>query len=186
MAAMERDAGHVMTVTEFERLPDSDGYRYELSRGVLVREPLPARPHGTAVALMTRHLVDYALAHGGVVTTDAGYVLQEEPATVRGPDVAYTRRDPTPYGRPDGFIHGAPDLAVEVISPSNTWADMQEKVRQYFDAGCRLVWIVQPGTRSVVVCESADRSHTLEEHDTLDGGDVLPGFALPITQLFRF
>jgi Uma2 family endonuclease len=186
MAASERDLVRRMTISEFERLPESDEFQYELSRGVLVREPRPGRPHGTAVMLMGKYLVDYALEHGGVVTTETGFVLEEGPDTLRGPDVAYMRADPAPYGKPAGFIRGAPDLAVEVISPANTWVDIQEKVQQYFGAGCRLVWIVQPKTRSVLVHSSPDESRTLREHDTLDGADVLPGFALPVADLFRF
>jgi Uma2 family endonuclease len=186
MAASETDAQRLLTIAEYERLPGSDEYLIELSRGVLVREPRPGRPHGTAVMLMGKYLVDYALEHGGVVTTETGYVLEEGPDTLRGPDVAYTRRDPTPYREPGGFIRGAPDLAVEVISPSNTWVDIQAKVQQYFGAGGRLVWIVHPGARSVVVHTSPTESHTLREHETLDGGDVLPGFALPVAELFRF
>lgn len=186
MAANQRDSGRLMTLAEFERLPESDEFLYELSRGALVREPRPGRPHGTAVMLMGKYLVDYALEHGGVVTTETGYVLEEDPHTVRGPDVAYTAKDPAPYGNADGFIRGTPDLAVEVVSPSNTWVDIQEKVQQYFDAGCRLVWIVQPRTRSVLVHTSPDRSRVLSASDTLDGGDVVPGLRVQIADLFRF
>jgi Uma2 family endonuclease len=159
---------------------------HELSEGVLVREPRPGRPHGTAVALAAHHLVAYALEHGGFVTAETGHVLGEDPPTVRGPDVAYTRREPVPYGKPTGFIRGAPDLAVEVISPTNRWADIRAKVRQYFEAGSRRVWIVDPETRSVVVHTSPDASRTLTADDTLEGGDVLPGFRLEVAQLFRF
>jgi Uma2 family endonuclease len=186
MTASNVDVERPLTIDEFQRLPESDEYLFELSRGALVREPRPGLPHGTAVVLMGKHLVDYALEHGGVVTTETGYVLEEGPDTLRGPDVAYTRREPTPYRKPGGFVRGAPDLAVEVISPSNTWVDIQEKVQQYFGAGARLVWIVQPGARSVVVHTSPHESRTLREAETLEGGDVLPGFALPVAELFRF
>jgi Uma2 family endonuclease len=178
--------GRRMTLAEFERLPESDGFFYELSRGALVREPRPGRPHGTAIMLMGKYLVDYALEHGGVVTTETGYVLEEDPVTLRGPDVAYCREDPAPYGRPEGFIRGAPDLAVEVISPSNTWVEIHEKVQQYFDAGSRLVWIIQPDARSVTVHASASESRLLREPDTLDGGAVLPRFAVRVADLFQF
>lgn len=175
-----------MTLEQFERLPESDELTYELSEGVLVREPRPGRPHGTAAALAAYHLVAYALEHGGFVTTETGYVLGEDPPTVRGPDVAYTLSDPVSYGKAAGFIRGAPDLAVEMISPTNRWADMRAKIRQYFEAGSRLVWIVHPETRSVVVHTSPDASRTLGDADTLDGGDVLPGLRLDVAQLFRF
>lgn len=186
MTTTEGEARGLMTLEQFERLPASDELTYELSEGVLVREPRPGRPHGTAVALAAHHLVAYALEHGGFVTTETGYVLADDPPTVRGPDVAYTRGDPVPYGKPAGFIRGAPDLAVEVISPTNRWADIRAKIRQYFEAGSRLVWIVHPETRSVVVHTSPDASRTLGDTETLDGGEALPGFRVDVAQLFRF
>jgi Uma2 family endonuclease len=139
MATSEHDVPRRMTLEEFQRLPESDEFLYELDAGLLVREPRPARAHGTAVILLGKHLADYALEHGGVVTTETGYVLGEDPDTLRGPDVAYSRRDPAPYGGgPDGYISGAPDLAVEVLSPSNRWTDIRRKIDQYFAAGARM------------------------------------------------
>lgn len=187
MATSEHDAPRRMTLEEFQRLPESDEFLYELDAGILVREPRPARPHGTAVVLMGKHLVDYALEHGGVVTTATGYVLGEDPDTLRGPDVAYTREDPALYGGDaDGFIRGAPDLAVEVLSPSNRWTDIRRKIDQYFAAGARMVWIVDPQSKSVTVHPSADRSHTIGPDGTLEGDRVLPGLRLPVAELFRF
>jgi Uma2 family endonuclease len=187
MATSEHDVPRRMTLEEFQRLPESDEFLYELDAGLLVREPRPARAHGTAVILIGKHLADYALEHGGVVTTETGYVLGEDPDTLRGPDVAYSRRDPGSYGGgPDGYICAAPDLAVEVLSPSNRWADIRRKVDQYFAAGARMVWIVDPQSKSVTVHPSADRSHTIGRDDSLDGGDVLPGLRLPVAELFRF
>lgn len=187
MVTSEHDVPRRMTIEEFQRLPEDDAYRYELDEGVLVREPRPARPHGTAVILMGMHLAQYALVHGGVVTTETGYVLARDPDTLRGPDVAYTRQDPALYGAPrDGFMSGAPDLAVEVLSPSNRWSEVRRKIEQYFASGARLVWIVDPEAREVTVHPSADRSRTIGPDGVLDGGDVLPGFRLPVTELFRF
>jgi Uma2 family endonuclease len=187
MATSEHDVPRRMTVEEFQRLPESDEFLYELDAGLLVREPRPARAHGTAVILIGKHLADYALENGGVVTTETGYVLGEDPDTLRGPDVAYSRRDPAPYGGgPDGYISGAPDLAVEVLSPSNRWTDIRRKIDQYFAAGARMVWIVDPQSKSVTVHPSADRSQTIGHDASLDGGDVLPGLRLPVAELFRF
>jgi Uma2 family endonuclease len=183
----EHDVPGRMTIAEFQRLPEDDEFLFELDEGMLVREPRPARPHGTVVILMGMHLAQYALEHGGVVTTETGYVLAEDPDTLRGPDVAYTREDPTPYrGDPAGFIRGAPDLAVEVLSPSNRWTEVRRRVDQYFVAGARMVWIVDPASRSVTVHPTADRARTVGHEGTLDGADVLPGFTLPVAELFRF
>jgi Uma2 family endonuclease len=187
MATSEHDVPRRMTLEEFQQLPESDEFLYELDAGLLVREPRPARAHGTAVILIGKHLADYALEHGGVVTTETGYVLGAAPDTLRGPDVAYSRRDPAPYGGgTDGYIRGAPDLAVEVLSPSNRWTDIRRKIEQYFAAGARMVWIVDPQSKSVTVHPSADRSHTISLDGSLDGGDVLPGLRLPVPELFRF
>jgi Uma2 family endonuclease len=187
MATSEHDVPRRMTLEEFQRLPESDHYLYELDAGLLVREPRPARAHGTAVVLMGKHLADYALERGGVVTTETGYVLGEDPDTLRGPDVAYTRHDPTPHrGDPAGFIRGAPDLAVEVLSPSNRWAEIRRKIDQYFTAGARMVWIVDPASRSVTVHPGPDRSQTVGPDGTLHGADVLPGFRMAVAELFRF
>jgi Uma2 family endonuclease len=187
MATSEHDVPRRMTLKKFQRLPESDEFLYELDAGLLVREPRPARAHGTAVILTGMHLAQYALENGGMVTSETGYVLEEDPDTLRGPDVAYTRRDPALYGGgPDGFIRGAPDLAVEVLSPSNRWTEIRRKIDQYFAAGARMVWIVDPQSKSVTVHPSADRSHTISRDGSLDGGDVLPDLRLPVAELFRF
>jgi Uma2 family endonuclease len=187
MATSEQDTPRRMTIAEFQRLPESDEFLFELDAGVLVREPRPARAHGTAVVLIGKHLADYALEHGGIVTTETGYVLEEDPATLRGPDVAYVRQDPAPYGGDaGGYIRGAPDLAVEVLSPSDRWSDVRRNIDQYFAAGAGLVWIVDPESRSVTVHPTADRSLTIGAEGTLDGGDILPGLRLAVAEIFRF
>jgi Uma2 family endonuclease len=187
MATSEQDTPRRMTIDEFQRLPESDEFRFELDAGVLVREPRPARAHGTAVVLIGKHLADYALEHGGIVTTGTGYVLAEDPATLRGPDVAYISKGPAPCGGDaGGYIRGAPDLAVEVLSPSNRWTEVRRRIEQYCAAGARMVWIVDPGARSVTVHPAADRGLTIGPEGTLDGGNVLPGLRLPVAEIFRF
>lgn len=79
----------------------------------------------------------------------------------------------------------APDLAIEVISPSDLGSDIEDKIREYFDAGVRVVWVVYPKTRSVHVIQDDGRSARLTESQTLDGGDVLPGFTLPVREIFE-
>lgn len=175
-----------MTIAEFERLPESDHYLFELSRGVLVREPRPGAAHGTAVVLLAHHLAAWAFEHGGIVTSETGYVLAEDPDTLRGPDIAWMRADSASYRAPVGFIPRAPDLAVEVLSPSNRAGEIREKIDEYFEAGTSQVWLVDPRRRTVQVFGSPGASRTLGPSDTLDGGDLLPAFSIPVSEIFRF
>jgi Uma2 family endonuclease len=121
----------------------------------------------------------------GIVTGPDG-MMRLYPGLVREPDLAFVAWNRIPGGRvPTEPIAGfAPDLAVEVLSPSNTKAEMARKRREYFEAGVRLVWEVDPRARVVEVYESPEHSTRLDESQTLEGGDVLPGFALPLADLF--
>ena len=174
-----------MTIEEFELLPD-DGWRLELVRGHVVREP-PAGHEHSRIGVRIASLLDaFAREHGlGTVTgADGGYVLFDEPPTVRAPDVAFVRR-----GRlaPEikGFPSLAPDLAVEIISPSNTMTEIQAKVLEYLDAGSRLVWVVDPDPRTVTVYRSRDNIRMIGENGEIDSADVLPGFRLKVSELFE-
>lgn len=183
-----------LSIEAYERLPQDDGYRDELVRGRLVREPRPGTEHAwleTRIAYALHEFVERRRL--GVVLTEAGYILSVDPPTVRGPDVSFVARDRIP---PEGFSKGfwrlAPDLAVEVVSPSNSAAEIQEKVLEYLEAGTRIVWVVQPRTRTVAVHRSRTAlddpgaGQVLGEGDGLDGDDVLPGFRLEVGDLFRW
>lgn len=123
---------------------------------------------------------------GVVVGSDGGFMLERDPDTVRVPDCAFIARERLPEGRrPKGFFQGAPDLAVEVASPSDTWAGIEVKVREYLEAGTRLVWVVSPEARSVRVYRSAEKSFLLTEDGTLTGDPVLPGLAIPVREVFE-
>ena len=104
---------------------------------------------------------------------------------MRGPDVAFIRAEKLPDSIPIGFWPVAPDLAIEVASPGNSLADLQEKAIEYLEAGTQIVWIVEPRTRSVTVYRSFSDIALLRENDTLTGETLLPGFALPVSSLFR-
>jgi Uma2 family endonuclease len=122
---------------------------------------------------------------GGVVLTDAGFVLSERPPTVRIPDLAFVSESRIPDAADrDGFWHFAPDLAVEVLSPSNSASDMHQKIMEYFSAGARTVWVVDPRLRSVTVHDSASSAHFLVGDAALDGASILPGFRLELSSLF--
>lgn len=175
----------LLTLEEYERLPD-DGYRDELVRGRLVREPLPGGIHDWVAGNLFRSLDRYAEQHSlGHVAFDTGFLLSRDPPTVRGPDVAFLSWERIPSeGPPKGFWETAPDLAVEVLSPSNTAAKINDKVLEYLAAGTRLVWVVDPETRCVTVYRSQKDVHVLTIDDALGGDEVLPGFRLPLSQVF--
>ena len=169
----------------YARMPE-DGWRTELVRGRVVREPQPGFEHGRVqariVELLRRHIRRAGLDL--VCVGNVGALVAEKPDTVRGPDVAVVHRDRVPAGQGPGFVRGAPDLAVEVVSPSNTAADLQEKVAEYHAAGARCVWVVYPATRTVVVHHTARTSTLLREDEPLAAGDLLPGLSITVADLF--
>jgi len=118
---------------------------------------------------------------GDVLVAETGFVLARHPDTVRAPDVAFVR-----LGRQidDGFIDGAPDLAVEVVSPSDRPKAVADKVREWLDGGAEAVWVVDPDARTVTVHERLRVPRVFAETETLDGGAVLPGFTLQLRELF--
>jgi Uma2 family endonuclease len=163
-------------------------YRHgELVSGTLwVAEP-PGGIHGRLASRIDRLLGTYVDRHHlGTVLVEAGYLLRRDPDTVRGPDVSFLARERmAPDQLPAAFIEGAPDLAVEVVSPSDSWPALLRKVADYLEAGTRLVWLVDAGSESVVAYHPASPPSLLTGHDRLDGDDVLPGFACEVRDLFR-
>jgi Uma2 family endonuclease len=177
----------LITAEQLYELPD-DGLGYELLRGVLVSEPVPGRLHGRTVARISKLLSNFVDSRrlGVVYTGDTGFVLARQPDTVRGPDVAFLseeRERETQDERP--YVPGAPDLAVEVISPSDRTREVLGKVSDYLAAGSRIVWVVNPVSEEVSVFHSPFAPRTLAGADVLDGEDVLPGFSVTIAEIFE-
>ena len=173
-----------VTIEEFERLPDEPS-RLELVRGHVVREPPAGFEHcGIGVQIATR-LNTYVRQHalGKVVAGEPGFVLFDDPPTVRAPDVAFVARDRLPAD-PRGFPRLAPDLAVEIVSPSNTLSEIQDKIFDYLDAGTRLVWVVEPRGRTVTVYRSRDDIRILTSSQEIEGGEVLRGFRVEVSEFF--
>lgn len=122
---------------------------------------------------------------GFVCGAETGFIVEHNPDTVIAADVAFiTHERLATVENPDKFAPFAPDLAVEVLSPSNTTREINEKIALYFAAGSRAVWVFNPKRRTAAVYSSPSDVHTLGEDDTLDGGDVLPGFELNLSKLF--
>lgn len=176
----------LMTAEDLFELPD-DGRHYELVRGEL-KEMSPAGPRGSRIAaVIAQWLLNFAVPRhlGSVYVSEAGFIIRRNPDTVRAPDVAFVRADRLPPDEEqDFYLPLAPDLAVEVISPSDRLTAVQAKVGQCLEAGVRLVWVVNPRTRQVTVHQPGRPMQTVGAGQALDGADVLPGFTLPLSDLF--
>ncbi|RMF33196.1 MAG: Uma2 family endonuclease [Chloroflexi bacterium] len=174
----------LVTAEELWRMPTS-GRRYELVRGELV-EMTPVGPrHGRIAVRIARRLDEFVDAHGlGYTMVETGFRLEHQPDTVRAPDVSYLSKERMPPEDHEGYVSGAPDLDVEIISPGERDADVQSKVMDYLAHGTRLVWVVRPHQRTVTVYRADGTARLLRETDTLEGENVLPGFTLPLTDLF--
>lgn len=175
-----------LTIEEFEKLPEEDLYRLELVRGWVVREPRPAVPHGFALANLCTSLKQHVDAHRlGYVLVDIGVIVRTQPRTVRGPDLAFVAASRLPSGLPaKGFLDFVPDICIEVVSPSNTAAEIREKVQEYLQAGASEVWVADPETATFTIHAASGWSRTFSEEDQIEGSRVLPGFRLPLRSLF--
>lgn len=174
---------------ELAHQPENAGKRFELVEGAL-REMSPVGgTHGvvalTIGALLLAHVRQERL---GVVTVETGYFHSGDRRSVFAPDVAFisSARAPVPF--PDRYVPVMPDLAVEVISPGDSEPETLQKLQRYFAAGTRTVWTVYPNERAVYVWQPAAEgglhARPLGPDDMLTGGDVLPGFAVPVRELF--
>ena len=123
---------------------------------------------------------------GTLVGSDSGFWLEREPDTVREPDLAYTSAEKLPLDmRIDGYAEVAPDLVVEVASPSDSRREVNDKALMWLSYGVRLVWVVHPDTRTVDAHQQGRPASTLTGDDELDGMDVLPGFSSPVRAVFE-
>ena len=173
------------TVRDVVALNESQDRLHELVEGTLV-EKVMGFEEGVFAAQLIFRLVRYLERNdlGKICPPDA--MMRLFPKLVRMPDVAFIswNRYPQTKAARRGAVRVAPDLAIEILSPGNTQGEMDRKLREYFAAGVRLVWYADLDTRTVRVFESVERSKLLRETDTLDGGDVLPGFRLSIADWF--
>lgn len=175
-----------ITAEELLRLPE-DGFRYELVKGELRKMSPAGQKHGRIVMRVSTPLSTFVWENGlgEVFAAETGFKLSADPDTVRAPDVAFVRRERLAETEDvEGFFPGAPDLAVEVISPSDSYSAVEERVQDWLNAGTRMVIVVEPQTRLVKVYRSREDVTILTEKDTLSGGDVLPGWQLPVREIF--
>ncbi len=175
-----------MTADELFMMPE-DGFRYDLVKGELRKMSPAGSEHGAIIARLTIALGHFIEANdlGAVFGAETGFKLASNPDTVLAPDLAFVCNERIPpTGIPVAYWPGAPDLAVEVVSPGNTRREMDEKISEYLAAGVRLIWIVTPKQRTVTVHRPGQEAQTLAESDVLDGQDVVPGFQYSIAKLF--
>lgn len=183
-----------MTVTDIELLTaddllrlHSEGVRGELIRGVLHETMASGHEHGRIVMRLGALLHNFVEPEGlgTLVGSDSGVLLEHDPDTVREPDIAFTSVERLPLdARIDGYAEVAPDLVVEIRSPSDGRREVHDKARMWLSHGVRLVWVVHPDTRTVDVHRPDQPVSTLAGDDTLDGGGVLPGFTCALGTAF--
>jgi len=178
----------LITVADLEAM-GNEAERLELMEGV-VYEMLPAGGrHGRIQSDLNFELELFIRANtlGEIFGSDTGFVISRNPDTLLAPDLAFVANNRLTEGEdaPVGFIPFAPDLAVEVVSPSNTEPSMLLKTALYLAGGVRTVWLVRPEQRTVTVFTSDSPEQILGIDEALDGGDILPGFSLPLSKIFR-
>ena len=173
---------HLMTAQELGKL-DDDSNRHELIKGELLTMPPVKHLHGRVAANLTLILGLYVRAtHLGVVYSESGYKLESDPDTVLGPDISFLSKERVDQAE-DGYYEEPPDLAVEVLSPGDRKAYVEQKLAVYLETGARSVWLVDPRHRTVEVISSLDNRRMLHEDDELVD-DTIPGFRVKVSEIF--
>jgi Uma2 family endonuclease len=185
---MAATATKLLTAREFALRPEPpDGSREELVRGEVVTMPPPSFPYGEVAAQIGFLLKTFV--HGknlGRVVGETGVRTEHDPDSVRGPDVSYWSYERLPRQQSiDVYPEVAADLCVEVRSPSNSLRELRDRAAEYFVAGVRMVWVIDPEDQSVTVFRKRGRGVTLWGDELLDGEEVLPGFSSPVSSLFE-
>ena len=163
------------------------GRRLELVKGKVYEMPPAGGRHGSVAMRIGFVLTGYVRAHnlGETFAAETGFILHRDPDTVRAPDAAFVAAGRFPEGElPTGYLDVVPDLVVEVTSPNDRAREISDKVEGWLAAGVRLVWVINPATRSAAVYRSLEDSERLSPEDSLDGGDVIPGFSTELRELF--
>ena len=176
----------LMTAEELFRLP-YDGMRHELVQGGLLTMAPPGGEHAEIGSIIDGSLGVHVRRHRlGRVFLEVGFLLATDPDTVRAPDVSFVSREqPETATRICGFIPGAPDLAVEVISPNDLYTEVAEKVAEYLEHGTFMVLVVNPRWPNVAVHRPDQPVRILTIDDVIDGEDIVPGWSLPVRELFE-
>ena len=175
-----------VTAAELLNMPD-DGFRYELIDGGLRKMNPAGGEHGMIVARLTWRLAAFVDQDklGVVFGAETGFRIRQNPDTVRAPDIAFVRAAKIPAsGVPRSFWPGAPDLAVEVVSPGDSLNELALKIQQWLQAGAESAWAVDPHSRTVAVYDGAGNPRILSDSDMLAGEPLLPGFRCEVRTIF--
>ncbi len=177
----------LLTADQFFRLYSHKDGRYELVRGEVVEMAPVTRRHGRTASNIDTAFNNYARRRGvGSAEVEVGYRVRSGPDTVRGPDVSFVLAAQEDEEEQDiGFVPGAPDIAIEVVSPSNTAAELERKVAEYLAAGSLRVWVVYPVSRRVIVHHLGGGAVTYSGDDVITDEGLLPGFSLPLSEIFE-
>ena len=176
----------LLTAEDLAKQPNDDA-RYELVKGVLHKMPPAGFEHGICAAEIGSRLNVHVKTHqlGYVCGAETGFKIAQDPDTVRAPDAAFVRQASIErQGIVKGYWEGAPDLAIEVISPGDTYAEVAEKVEEWLTAGCTMVWVINPRRETVEVYRSNEDFTVLRGTDILDGADVVEGFQCQVQDIF--
>lgn len=174
----------LMTVEELAALPE-DGRMHELVEGDLLTTPPPHFLHSDIVALILKSLIFFLDETGiGRAFGEAGFVLSESPPTVRQPDLCVLSAGSLASKPREGYYRGAPDVAIEVLSPSDGADDLHLKIRQYLSAGAKAVIVVSPRAREVWVYRADAPPEALRAGQSVELSNVLPGWSLPLSDIF--
>jgi Uma2 family endonuclease len=181
-------AKRVWTEAELQALPE-DGHIHEVVNGELVMSPKNTWYHGRICSRLSAALVNFVAEHrlGAVLDSSTGFWMHNH--NCRAPDISYVPKErllALGFGpNEQRFFPGAPDLAVEILSPNNTRAEMDERLRDFFSSGTQLAWIIDPEAEAVEACRSLTQRRLLGSGAFLEGEDLLPGFRYPIANLFK-
>ena len=178
----------LMTSDELIRLPD-DAWRYELVRGELRRMPPPGYEHGKIAMRVASRLAPFVEQHGlgETYAAETGFLIHRHPDTVRAPDCAFVTaaKLAAMAPLPQGYLAAPPDLAVEVLSPSDSYSEVEEKVADWLDAGCQAVIVIDPRRKMASLHRAGSRPSSFAEADRLEIPDLLPGWSLALAEIFR-
>jgi Uma2 family endonuclease len=177
----------IWTDEAFMALP-KDGHRYEIVDGELIDMGNSGALHGYVCSLLLAALASYVLPKKLGVILDSSTAFKMKNGNRRSPDISFFAKERLQgmIELPSGFLDGAPELAVEVLSPGNTVEEIHDKLVEYFENGTRLAWIVHPSEHYVLVYRSAQEpDRLLKSVDALDGEELIPGFTLPVADLFQ-
>jgi Uma2 family endonuclease len=170
-----------------EELPDVVGDALgELIAGRFVPMTPTGRPHARTEVRLAARLETFVTEHGlgEVYTGEVGILIRRNPDTLRGADIAFVSKQRLVNVSPDGFLDVAPDLVVEIISPSDRWTDVMEKIDDYFAIGVSAVWIVNPKRSQISIYRSATDVNLYQSGAVVSGEPELPGFTLSTSDIF--